>query len=80
MFLSASGTDGLPLDRCDYDPAAPGGLDPSPCPARCRLLPDTGGPLDQLGRGHEGPLLVFIVLFSYGTSLFWLILRNPCNI
>lgn len=47
-------TNGLSLDRCYYDPAETGGVDPSFGKARCCLFPHQGRPLDQLGRRHEG--------------------------
>lgn len=49
-----SGTNGLSVDRRNYDPVARGGMDPSLGTAFGRLFPDARQPVDLVGGGHEG--------------------------
>lgn len=67
------GPDRLPMDRCYYDPAEAGGLDPSFGSTRCGLFSHQGRPLDQLGRRHEGGNKVQKACCSVALtmSLFW---------
>lgn len=75
--------DRFPLDWCHHDAAAAGGLDPSPSPAHCGLLPYQGWPLDQLGGGNEGEGATSVVCPSvllWTGTVFWGVTNDLCGI
>jgi len=55
-FFFASGSDGISVDRRDYDSTARGGLDTSSGQTCGCLLPDQRRPLDLMGGRNEGKM------------------------
>lgn len=52
------------MGGCYHDPAADRRMDPQRSAACCCVLPDTGGLVGFMGRGHEGLLIVIVTVFD----------------
>ena len=69
-WLLFPGKDRFSMDRCHYDTATTGRLDPSFGKACSWLFPYKRRPLDQLGRGNEGNNNLVFTKVNHGQHQF----------